>query len=64
MTSAELIKPPHPGDLIRLVKRLAEAGAVGFSEHADRRGLERGIDVPDTLRLLKTGMITGEIVPV
>jgi len=67
MGAAEVIKlprkPPRPGDLMKLVRGLAEAGAVSFSEHADQRGLERGIDVPDTLRVLKNGMIKGEIVP-
>jgi hypothetical protein len=56
-------KPPHPGDLVKVIRRLAKDGAVGFSEHADQRGLERGIDLPDTLHVLKTGMIKGEIVP-
>jgi hypothetical protein len=57
-------KPPHPGDLIKLLRRLAQDGAVSFSEHAfDERGPERDIGMPDALRVLKNGMLTGDIVP-
>jgi len=35
---------------MKFVRRLVEAGAVSFSEHADEPGLERGIDWPDALR--------------
>lgn len=68
MGTAEVIplprKPPHPGDLIKVVRKLAEDGAVSFSEHAfDERGPERGIDIPDALRVLKNGMIKGDVLP-
>jgi hypothetical protein len=57
-------KTPHPGDLIKLIRRLAAAGAVGFSYHAfDERSEERGIDISDALLVLKNGMIKGKIRP-
>ena len=57
-------KSPHPGDLIKVIRQLAEAGAVSFSTHAfDERRAERDIDMPDALQVLKRGMIKGDIVP-
>jgi hypothetical protein len=57
-------KPPKPGELIKVIHRLAEAGAVGFSAHAFRdRSEARGIDFPDALAVLKRGYISGEIEP-
>jgi hypothetical protein len=68
MSTAQVIplprKPPHPGELLRIIRELAEAGAVSFSSHAfDDRRPERGIDMPDALKVLKRGMIKGSIVP-
>jgi hypothetical protein len=57
-------KTPHPGDLIKVIRRLAERGAVGFSYHAfDERSPQRGIDIQDALAVLRHGMIKGDVTP-
>jgi hypothetical protein len=57
-------KALHPGDLMRVIRKLAEQGAVSFSYHAfDERGTERDIDMDDALAVLRQGMIRGEITP-
>jgi hypothetical protein len=49
---------------MKVIRRLAEAGAVSFSYHAfHERSEERGIDMPDALTVLKQGMIRGDVVP-
>jgi hypothetical protein len=57
-------KPPHPGELTKLIRRLADEGAVSFSKHAfeDRSG-PRDIDFTDALEILKCGHIKGDITP-
>jgi hypothetical protein len=56
-------RAPHPGDLMKVIRRLANAGAVGFSYHAfAERSEERGIDMPDALTVLREGMIRDPIV--
>ncbi len=57
-------KVPHPGDLMKIIRRLAIEGKVEFSFHAFyERSEERGIDMPDALKVLREGMIKGNIVP-
>ena len=56
-------KPPHPGDLQKVVSRLAAVGAISFGEHAFDRALERGIDINDAKRVLQSGYIKGDIDP-
>jgi hypothetical protein len=55
-------KPPHPGDLIKVIRLLAADGAVSFTRHAFNRSDERGIDMLDALAVLRNGMIKGDIV--
>jgi hypothetical protein len=54
-------KAPHPGDLMKIIRRLAGDGQVGFSSHAFDRSEERGIDLPGALAVLRFGEIKGEI---
>jgi hypothetical protein len=56
--------PPHPGRLIAVIRRLAKAGDIAFSDHAfdDRMG-PRQIDADDVLKVLAIGDIEGDIVP-
>jgi hypothetical protein len=55
-------KPPHAGDLLRLIRRLAAEGKVAFSRHVlDERLDERGFDVSDVVKLLANGDIDGPI---
>lgn len=55
-------RPPHPGDLVRLIRRLAAEGKVAFSRHVlDERLDERGFDVADVFELLRSGDIDGPI---
>jgi hypothetical protein len=57
-------KAPHPGDLIKVIRKLVEKGAFGFSYHAfDVRGVERAIDIQDALAVLRQGIIKGDVVP-
>lgn len=58
-----MVKPPHPGDLIAIIRRLTSAGAYSFSAHAiNERMLERGFDAEDVLRIMAYGNIDGPIV--
>lgn len=57
-SSAKPPKPPHPGDLVRLVRRLAAEGKVAFSRHVLD---ERGFDVSDVIELLRKGDIDGPV---
>jgi hypothetical protein len=56
-------KPPHPGDLIQVIRKLARAHAYRFSDHAFDREDSRGIDAEDARKVLTIGDIQGEIVP-
>jgi Domain of unknown function (DUF4258) len=64
--SAEVVPLPrrvsHPGDLMKIIRRLAGEGQVGFSSHAFDRVEERGITLPDAIAVLRYGDIKGEIV--
>ena len=43
-----MAKPPHPGRLIAIIRKLAAEGAYKFSDHAiDERMVERGFDADD-----------------
>jgi hypothetical protein len=55
-------KAPHPGDLMKIIRRLATNGRVGFSPHAFERSDQRNIDLPDALAVLRQGEIKGDIV--
>jgi hypothetical protein len=57
-------KPPHPGELLKTIRRLVNEGAVGFSTHAfeDRSG-PRSLDFTDALDILRHGFIKGDITP-
>jgi len=58
-----MVKPPHPGRLIAIIRRLAAAGAYKFSKHAlDERLLDRGFDAEDVLKIMALGDIDGPIV--
>jgi hypothetical protein len=58
-----MAKPPHPGDLIATIRRLAVSGAYSFSRHAfEERMLERGFDVDDVLKIVALGGIVGPVV--
>jgi hypothetical protein len=57
-------KAPHPGDLIKVIRRLATEGQVAYSFHAfHERSEERNIDMQDALAILRHGTITGKIIP-
>ncbi len=57
-------KPPHPGELLKLIRKLVAEGAVSFSTHAfeDRSG-PRTLDFTDALEILKRGFVKGEVTP-
>jgi hypothetical protein len=58
-----MVKPPHPGRLIAIIRRLAADGAYKFSKHAlDERTLDRGFDAEDVLKIMALGDIDGPIV--
>jgi len=57
-------KPPHPGDLIKVIRMLAKAERVAFSSHVlDERLDERGFDIGDIFEILRVGDIDGAIKP-
>ena len=57
-------KPPHPCDLIRVIRKLLARGDYAFSAHAiDERMLERGFDFDDVAKIIQLGDIDGKIVP-
>lgn len=55
-------RPPHPGKLMALIRKLAKAGAIRFSAHAfsDRSPL-RGIDMNDVKLFLQLGEMRGGV---
>ena len=54
--------PPHPGDLIKVIRKLAATGTISFTEHAlNERMDERGIEVADVLAIFRLGDIDGPI---
>lgn len=58
-----MVKPPHPGRLMAVIRKLAAEGAYEFSEHAiDERMLERGFDTEDVLKIMAIGDIDGPII--
>lgn len=57
-------KPPHPGDLIKIIRDLAAASKLAFSAHAfDERMGARDIEYGDVTNVLRLGDIEGAIVP-
>jgi hypothetical protein len=47
---SKIPKPPHPGDLIKTIRKLAAQGKITFTSHAvDERMEERGFDVDDVV---------------
>jgi hypothetical protein len=57
-----MVKPPHPGRLMAVIRKLAAEGAYEFSEHAiDERMLEHGFDTEDVLKIMAIGDIDGPI---
>lgn len=57
-------KPPRPWELLRIIRRLAEAGCITYSVHAEQERMpERGIDFFDVEGVLRNGEIDGEITP-
>lgn len=57
-------RPPHPGDLIKVIRALAQAGKIKFSRHVlDERMPERGFDIDDVQTILTKGMIEGDVTP-
>jgi hypothetical protein len=58
------VKPPHPGNLIKIIRDLAAQGKVDLTSHAaDERMDERGISLADVLQIFRLGDIKGAIVP-
>lgn len=57
-------RPPHPGELIKVIRDLAKGGKISWSEHAfdERRG-ERSIEIVDVLSVFRLGDIEGPIHP-
>jgi hypothetical protein len=55
-------KAPHPGSLMKVIRRLAADDSISFTDHAfeDRR-VERGIDVGDAREILRLGEIDGPV---
>ena len=54
--------PPHPGDLIKVIRALAAAGKISFTDHAlNDRMPARGIDIDDVLSIFRLGDIDGPI---
>jgi Domain of unknown function (DUF4258) len=47
---------------MKIIRRLATGGRVGFSPHAFERSDQRDIDLPDALAVLRQGEIKGGIV--
>ena len=47
---------------MKIIRRLATEGKVGYSLHAFERSDRRDIDLPDALAVLRQGEIKGEIV--
>jgi len=62
---AKLQKPPHPGDLMMVIRSLAADGKISYSRHALERLDERDNcgDIMDVTKLLRNGEIDGEIKP-
>ncbi|MGH6816532.1 MAG: DUF4258 domain-containing protein [Hyphomicrobiaceae bacterium] len=57
-------RPPHPGDLLRSIRKLVEEGRVSYTKHAlEDQMPKRGFDIDDVEYVLTTGMIEGEISP-
>jgi hypothetical protein len=57
-------KPPHPGNLIKVIRDLAAQGKVDLTSHAaDERMDERGISFDDVLEIFRLGDIEGTIEP-
>jgi hypothetical protein len=57
-------KPPHPGDLIKVIRKLLARGAYSHSAHVlDERMIERGFDFDDIAKIIELGDIDGKIVP-
>ena len=57
------LRKPHPGDLIKVIRALADQQRVAYTRHAlDRMG-RRGFDAVDVEYLLTRGMIEGGIAP-
>lgn len=59
-------KAPHPGDLIKVIRRLADAGKMSFNrEHTFERMEERfepwGFDLSDVLKILREGKSLGKL---
>lgn len=62
MESVEPV-PPHPGDLIKVIRKLLARGAYSHSAHViDERMAERGFDFDDILKIIELGDIDGKIV--
>lgn len=56
-------KPPHPGNLIKLIRKLVARGDYSFTNHViDERMIERGFDFEDIIKLIELGDIDGKIV--
>lgn len=57
-------KPPHPGDLIALIRKLAREGKITYTRHAEQERMpERGFDFTDVETILRVGEISGGITP-
>ncbi len=57
-------KPPHPGDLMKRIRRLSAAGKIALSAHTlEQRMGERGIELSDVLEVFAKGEIEGSITP-
>ena len=55
---------PRPDEMLARIQHLAkESRNVAFSSHAEMRMEERGITDLDALRVLRSGSISGQIVP-
>ncbi len=55
---------PRPEDLLSRIQQLArDSKNVAFSDHAEERMDERGITDLDTLRVLRSGDLSGPICP-
>lgn len=56
--------PPHPGDLIKIIRQLRASGKLSFSVHAfDERMGERSIEIDDVHEVLRLGDVEGKIKP-
>jgi hypothetical protein len=57
-------KLPEPGELMKLVRKLAVDGAIAFGPNAfGQDDTQPEIDLNDAKLILQTGMIRGDIVP-